>query len=474
METTRPASLPGDAADASAAVLATADRVSPSLAPDGTVRREGLLDRSGWSESAAYSLLATIACVVVIRILIFSVGVISYQTASPEDFREYTSGAWMSFDGQWYLKILQEGYPPKDDPSGPNPPPLIAFFPLFPLLGRLLSPVFHPSPALLIIANVSSLIGIGFFYEWSRRLTSARTAFWACLLLATFPTATFFSAALTEGLFMMFAAITLYLLQRQRHFAAALVCGCGSLVRPTGAALAMAVVLWCWVRHLMLVHPELFARGGGSWRAWLGGERWKRMAADALTVIGATLRPLPLGRLALIGAISTAGIAAYQSYLWQRYDDFFVYFKVQTYWQPGGLRTEEGRKRDERLALAQATEVRDLRYYAAKAMKPQAWNRGLMLLFVGLAIYGLAGQTPIRRELFVFPLMIFLMTYVPGWGTRASSVARYETAAVPCFLLLALILLSWRRPAVLGAVLVAQLAVQVYYAYGFSRGIWVG
>jgi hypothetical protein len=476
MQWTRPASVPGDAGTTPVAPLAMPSVLSGGvLTPASRPARGGELLTGSRDADAPYSLLLTLACVVMIRVVVFAAGILSIDYAGPDDLERYASGApWIAFDAQWYLSISQQGYPGPGDATDAYPPPDIAFFPLLPLAARALSPFLSAGPALLIIANVCTLIGLGFFYEWSKRLTSARTAFWACLLLATFPTAAFFGAGVTEGPFMMCSAIALFLLQRQWHYSAALVAMAASLLRPTSVALAMVVVLWVWVRHLMLVHPELFARPAGAWRDWLTRARWARLGGDLRQVALATLSPKALGRLALIGAISTAGIAAYQCYLWQKYDDFGVYFKVQTYWEPGGLRTEEARRIEQINEMKKAAEVRDLGYYARKAMTPQAWNRGLMLLFVGLAIYGLVKQTPIRRELFVMPLVIFLMTYVPGWGTRASSIARYETAAVMCFLLMAMILLTWKRPALLAAVVAGQLGLQVYYAFLFSRGVWIG
>jgi hypothetical protein len=70
--------------------------------------------------------------------------------------------------------------------------------------------------------------------------------------------------------------------------------------------------------------------------------------------------------------------------------------------------------------------------------------------------------------------VIFLMAYLPGWGTRASSIARYESIALPCFLLLACWLATPRRQGLAWGLIGAQLVVQAYYAMLFSRGIWVG
>jgi hypothetical protein len=76
--------------------------------------------------------------------------------------------------------------------------------------------------------------------------------------------------------------------------------------------------------------------------------------------------------------------------------------------------------------------------------------------------------------MFLLPLVIFLMTSLPGGGLRISSVPRYESVAAPLFLLVALWLSPQRCTRALVALLLLQLAVQLYYAALFSREIWVG
>lgn len=440
------------------------------LTPSRTaVTREELLDRLGQQQSASSALLFTLACVIVIRALIFIVGVISTDTAT--SFGMYATGhAWIAFDSEHYLQILRDGYP------STAIPPEIAFFPLLPILGRSLGLYLSPETSLVVISNLATIIGFGFFFEWTRSITNRRTAFWACLLLATFPTSAFFSGALTEGPFMMCVAIVLLMLQRQSYFIAALVCGLATALRPTALPLAITLLLWVWLQHLRYTNPQLFERGGcPSWTARL------RQAIQ-----GSANWPL-IRRLILLGAISTAGISTYQYYLWQRYDRFDVYFQAQTYWQPGGLRTAEQLRLEAAQeahaaweASIQHKSAQDslinprLRALAGKALTPQAWNRGMMWGIVVLTIIGLARTTRVRRELFALSGFIFLMAYLPAWGERASSVARYETAALPCFALLAIMLLSLKRPAVLSVIVAAQLLMQVYYAILFSRGVWIG
>lgn len=373
----------------------------------------------------------TLCVVVAVRLMVFAAGVGSVALADPAEFDlRYTSGQpWIAFDAMHYALITQEGYPTE------GLPPYIAFFPLLPMMARALLGMIPVETALLLIAHVSTLAGFAFFYAWCRQLTNHAIAMAGCLLLVTFPAAAFFSAGMTEGPFFCCVAAVLYFLQRGNLWTAAVVCGIATALRPTGVALSLVVIFWS---------------------------------------IPQSLAASTLARWAAISILSVSGIALYQAYLWQTYDRFDAYFAAQSYWEPGGLKTPADEIVLAEIAARQAAEVRDARFYLRKTITPQAWNRGLMLVVLGLTVYGLVRPGPIPRVMFMLPLVIFLMAYLPGWGTRASSVVRFQTAALPCFILGALILARWDRPRMVGTLLGAQLAAQLYYACLFSRGIWIG
>ena len=82
-----------------------------------------------------------------------------------------------------------------------------------------------------------------------------------------------------------------------------------------------------------------------------------------------------------------------------------------------------------------------------------------------------------RWLLFAVPLLIFLVGYLPNRSTlsgqvRIPALARYETAALPCFYLMAWWLRDHRRVA--ATLIAALLAFQLLYAAAISRGWWSG
>jgi len=367
-----------------------------------------------------------------VRALIFMIGVLSVWTAAGRISTDVASGRpWLAWDGEHYLNILLWGYTARREDYYFY---LIAFFPLFPAMAKPLTLIMSPVAALVTVANVCSLVGFGFFYSWLKTISSARTAFIGTLLLATYPGAVFYSAGLTEGPFFMFVAVTLWLLQKDKFYAAAIASALSTLTRPTGVALAMMVTMYAFVR-----------------------------AADA------PMRKR-LAFTAMIGLISISGAIGYQLFLWHRYKAFDAYFQAQLYWE---------RADNELQTQLQSAHVGPERYsvqfFLDRLHRPQGWNRIIAGLFVLVMLIGFWKPGKMPRTYLLLPLIIFLMTALPNHGLRLSSVVRYESGGLPVFAVLAMWLaLTERRKPLLMAVLGLQLAIQVYYAVLFSRGVWVG
>jgi hypothetical protein len=378
-----------------------------------------------------------ILLVLLIRVAVFCTGLAALHVApSATDPKYFANHPWMAFDARAYHEIATHGYSP-DRQGIPyydgSTFTLIAYFPVVPLVARTVCSIIPVSVdvVLLSFSNLCSLIGFCFLYSWARRIAGIRNAALATLVVATFPGAVSFAAGMTEGPFLMLAAIALWLVQRNRFWTAALVAGIATATRPTGIALAMTVVFYAW---------------------WQQAE-------------------LPLARrmtnFALLSIISFSGIVWYETFLWHRYHTPAAYFQAQTHW------TELDHRR-EASVRASHIDPHSWQYVRDSLLHPQVWNRAIACLILLLTLIGLVKKTAIPRLVFLFPLVVFVMTSLPGNGLRVSSVPRYETAATPLFLLVALWISPPRRKPFMIALLLLQLAVQLYYATLFPRQIWVG
>ncbi len=159
------------------------------------------------------------------------------------DLAPFYSRFWATFahfDGIHYLRIAQHGY--ADWGSQ-------AFFPLYPLLVHLLSPL-SPSP-----------LAAGLFISWAslifaivglRRLFPTRPhLFW---LVLAFPTAFFFFTVYTESLFFALSIWFFVFLSRQKWWLAALLAGLASATRLVGVFLALSLLIELFRHPLSMIH----------------------------------------------------------------------------------------------------------------------------------------------------------------------------------------------------------------------------
>ncbi|MBC8108285.1 MAG: hypothetical protein H7Z14_16990, partial [Anaerolineae bacterium] len=366
---------------------------------------------------------------VIFRALIFALGVLSIYTAEGKLNPENAAGTpWVAWDGIHYVDLVHHGYAP--DMTHPRFS-LIAYFPMLPMVARPLAMFMPATTALVLIANLCAIVGFGFLYSWAKQLAGHRIAIICVLLLSTYPGAVFFSAALTEGPFFMLATMTLWLLQREKYWPAAIVAAIATALRPTGVALAAVVPIYYFFQH-----PQL-----------------------------------PFGKRAamfvVLGFVSCLGGLLYEAFIWQRYKVPDAYVRAQHEW-------ELVDKEMVRQGADEGMQRYSLHFFLDRAGRPQAWNRIVALALVIITIIGFFKPGPIPRMFFVVPLLIFLMTYIPNHGLRSSSIFRYETGGVPVFLLATIWLAQLKRRGVLIVLLSIQLLMQCYYAILFSRGSWVG
>ena len=178
---------------------------------------------------------------------------------------------WAHWDGSWYIKIAQYGYSSADGTA--------AFFPLYPLLLRVVGYVFGGN--LVIAGIVISLACYAAVIVVLHRLVALdfgeQTAFRATLYLSIFPTAFFFQAVYGESLFLLTALLCIYWCRTAHWRLAGLAALLATLTRSIGILLIvpMAVMYlqsidWSWRRldsraASLLLPPE----GLLMWMAYL-------------------------------------------------------------------------------------------------------------------------------------------------------------------------------------------------------------
>jgi 4-amino-4-deoxy-L-arabinose transferase-like glycosyltransferase len=207
------------------------------------------------------------------------------------------------WDGQLYLAVVEDGYPSRHNAFADGEPTgyLAAFFPLFPLLVRLVGALLPvgTAGAGVVTAFLAGGAATVAFALLAREVVGREAALRAVALFCFFPGAFVLSLIYAEGVLITAAALCLLFLLRERWLAAGVAGALATAARPNG----IAVVAACAVAAVVAV------RRRGEWRALL---------APALA---------PVGMLGYFGFLwARTGDAGYwydvQQRFWGNYFDF--------------------------------------------------------------------------------------------------------------------------------------------------------
>lgn len=154
-----------------------------------------------------------------------------------------------AWDGRWYASIASDGYfyDPERESS-------IAFFPVFPLLGRAVAAIapVGMEVALLIVSSfawLGALIAAGAYVRQREPQAPDSLAGAVALAMAWFPTTFYFRMAYSESLFLALTVVTLYGIRRQwPPLRLALIVGLATATRPVGVALLAPFANHLWHR----------------------------------------------------------------------------------------------------------------------------------------------------------------------------------------------------------------------------------
>jgi Gpi18-like mannosyltransferase len=160
---------------------------------------------------------------------------------------------WYRWDSVQYANIAMHGYTTLAD---------AAFFPLYPVLERMLYLPFHQG-ILLIGMTISNLAFLGtliVLYRLVETEFDRPTAYRSALYLAIFPSAMFFFAAYNESLFLFFMLLSIYSLRRGAWWLAGLFGALATLTRSAG--LFLVLVYLCEFARYHYTHFVTL------WRTW--------------------------------------------------------------------------------------------------------------------------------------------------------------------------------------------------------------
>jgi hypothetical protein len=146
-------------------------------------------------------------------------------------------------DALWFLRIATAGYDASDGSA--------AFFPLYPLVVRVVSWIVggHPLLAATLVSNGAFFGALLVLYDLTVRELSEGVARRAIVYLAVFPTAFFFMAPYSESLFLLLSLLAFREARRDRWPSAAVAGALAALTRSMGIVLVPALLFMAWERY---------------------------------------------------------------------------------------------------------------------------------------------------------------------------------------------------------------------------------
>ena len=152
---------------------------------------------------------------------------------------------WQRWDVHYYVDIVEKGY--RNDNGTAQ------FHPLFPLLAK---PFFWSATlGLLIVSSIASLLFVLVFYRLaSLDIPNPETA---TKLMLAFPVSFILFAPYTEGLWLLFAALSFWYARKDRWWAAGAAGAMATLTRQQGIFLVLPLAY------------EVWSRGERRWKPWM-------------------------------------------------------------------------------------------------------------------------------------------------------------------------------------------------------------
>ncbi len=199
--------------------------------------------------------------------IIFSVGLGLYSTklipASSGTLAHYPYethnhlNPLAKWDSVFYLNIAQHSY---------TEPVSAAFFPLYPMLIKVVAAVTGSALTAAIIVSWSCLIGAIYFYLQLlkllfKKLTEQALSNYLFLFLL-FPSAVFLIAAYSESLFALLSLSSIYFVLKNRPGWAFLLAGLSSITRINGLFVLLLVAILCFEKRLPLKQIALKSLSG--------------------------------------------------------------------------------------------------------------------------------------------------------------------------------------------------------------------
>ncbi len=206
------------------------------------------MERREWL--AMVAMIALIFLVSRIAILAAAAAVASQLPTTPVQ-QDGVLSLLCRWDCGWYMNIAQNGYSTNESPSQPGATNF-AFFPLYPSLVRLATPLFAGNMLLaaVSISNLCFLAALLYVFRYVRLLGFDHSvALLSVSLLCFLPQSYVFSAGMSESTFLLLLVMATYYLRKEHYLAAGIAAALLSATRAPGIIFALFALTWLVGQH---------------------------------------------------------------------------------------------------------------------------------------------------------------------------------------------------------------------------------
>lgn len=279
----------------------------------------------GWAEDVRAALPGWIAARVIVGLAIAAAWWVRTHSGWSIHGEPYGRDGLMGWDAEWYALIARRGYDAVGG-SMPEPHEGVRFFPLLPVLARMLGAVIGVPAALLLLANGPALaLGAAVhrlaWVETERRDVASLAAY----LVALAPPAFVLVMGYTEPIALLCVTLALLWLRSGRWWAVAAANLVGGFVRPTGLLIGLPTL----VESSLRLWRRLSKRRCGMAPASTSESGKSAMASE--TVAGGQ-RGIGWELLGMFAACAApaVGAATFVAFCWWRYRLPLAPFTIQS------------------------------------------------------------------------------------------------------------------------------------------------